>query len=279
MAAEFLHQLPKEDSPTEDCPICLVAYGINEHAVRLPCHHIVGSDCIASWLTCESNPQTCPFCRSLLSEDPESLYYSGEGTIADRAIERIALREPDWTLENLRAWLRRRLEPNAPSTEAEVEEWWLNTRHLESADDLFAHRELLTDFYRIIMYQYFLSITIPGRVFPPLQPTTSRELTNPVAMGVEHGNAYFSVMADSGAYSHHFWVATAKGASPRQIHDLLRQELYMFALPREGFTAPRLGNWAGMLNDGINRLRGETGLLETGAAFLTTMNERLAQLE
>ncbi len=83
MAEAFLTRLPtvgrgvlaKED---QQCPICMEEYGtmpsttgIFEHAVRLPCHHIVGSECISLWLT-PSPPShsknTCPLCRHIFFE-------------------------------------------------------------------------------------------------------------------------------------------------------------------------------------------------------------------
>ena len=75
MAEAFLSQLPsiEKDTLAEDdqqCPICLEDYGnnlfhidISEHPVKLPCSHIMGSKCIAIWV---SSHDTCPFCRHVL---------------------------------------------------------------------------------------------------------------------------------------------------------------------------------------------------------------------
>lgn len=86
----FLRQLPEVQDLTEDdeCPVCLQNYvptkdttpGIierilslaavrrvpepvdPEHAVRLPCQHVLGSDCIKRWISpAEGNQNTCPY--------------------------------------------------------------------------------------------------------------------------------------------------------------------------------------------------------------------------
>ena len=86
----FLCQLPKVQDLTDDaeCPICLEKYlptkpaapGIigrllstiairrepepieTEHAVRLPCQHVVGRKCISRWISDgEGNQKTCPY--------------------------------------------------------------------------------------------------------------------------------------------------------------------------------------------------------------------------
>lgn len=92
MAAEFLAQLPSvpvESLPAgSDCPICSDAYpaeptesGIARLArlllgksheatkaidspVRLPCNHIIGGECIRTWIS--SGGTTCPLCRHRL---------------------------------------------------------------------------------------------------------------------------------------------------------------------------------------------------------------------
>ena len=78
MAEAFLRNLPQvgEDELPDDkqCGICREKFGKAElHAeameipVRLPCQHIVGSDCIRKWVSPEEHGKnTCPFCRSVL---------------------------------------------------------------------------------------------------------------------------------------------------------------------------------------------------------------------
>lgn len=56
------------------------ANGIIEHAVKLPCNHIMGSECISTWVSnaahggggnndsSSSNNNTCPMCRQVLFE-------------------------------------------------------------------------------------------------------------------------------------------------------------------------------------------------------------------
>lgn len=75
MAKAFLAQLVTIEEPRdEQCMICIEAYGttvsdgaVAEKAVRLPCGHVLGSECIALWLLPEkSNQNSCPCCRSEL---------------------------------------------------------------------------------------------------------------------------------------------------------------------------------------------------------------------
>lgn len=75
MAEEFLRNLPQvgeADLPKgSECGICQEKYGkVDPHAggmdapVRLPCQHIIGSDCIRKWVSPgENDKNTCPFCR------------------------------------------------------------------------------------------------------------------------------------------------------------------------------------------------------------------------
>lgn len=84
---DFLHQLPEAQPLTDDeeCPVCLQKYvptkttvpGIMErlvsivvrreaepeHAVLLPCQHVLGSECIKRWISpADGNQNTCPYC-------------------------------------------------------------------------------------------------------------------------------------------------------------------------------------------------------------------------
>ncbi|CAD6569024.1 MAG: hypothetical protein ASARMPREDX12_002032 [Alectoria sarmentosa] len=69
--ADFLNQLPTvEQPPHSECVICLLPYGAAqdegtiEHPVRLPCNHIVGSNCISQWLHPDKEAKnSCPLCR------------------------------------------------------------------------------------------------------------------------------------------------------------------------------------------------------------------------
>ena len=76
-AETFLQSLPPlslTDLPhdTKDCPICMEPYLAaqhNESPVRLPCTHVMGKDCLQSWLnssTLNRNNNTCPMCRAVL---------------------------------------------------------------------------------------------------------------------------------------------------------------------------------------------------------------------
>ncbi|KAL9071981.1 MAG: hypothetical protein Q9161_003913 [Pseudevernia consocians] len=84
MAAVFLARLPKVGrgilaQEDQRCSICMEVYGttpsasgIIERAVRLPCNHVIGSECISLWLTPSpsqrSSNNTCPVCRYVLFE-------------------------------------------------------------------------------------------------------------------------------------------------------------------------------------------------------------------
>lgn len=75
MAEEFLRSLPRvgeADLPEgSECGICKEKYSnLDSHPeavdtpVRLPCQHVVGSDCIRRWVSPdEHGKNTCPFCR------------------------------------------------------------------------------------------------------------------------------------------------------------------------------------------------------------------------
>ena len=101
MAQQFLDQLPKirrgELPNGAECMICQEQYGtvpsdngVIEHAVRLPCLHHVGSECIAIWLSSETRlGNSCPMCRTVFfpaelaaydSEDEDEDY---EGEYSD----------------------------------------------------------------------------------------------------------------------------------------------------------------------------------------------------
>ncbi|KAF6221984.1 hypothetical protein HO133_001952 [Letharia lupina] len=86
---DFLRQLPEaQDLPDHDeCPVCLQEYVSakapapviierilsmaarrdpepieTEHAVRLPCQHVLGSKCIKRWISpTEGDQNTCPY--------------------------------------------------------------------------------------------------------------------------------------------------------------------------------------------------------------------------
>ena len=93
MPMKFLEQLPKAHDVTDDdeCPICLHKYvptnappaGVinrlfsmigrqdpeptGEHAVRLPCQHVLGSECIKRWISpAEGHQNTCPYVSASL---------------------------------------------------------------------------------------------------------------------------------------------------------------------------------------------------------------------
>lgn len=73
MAAKFLQQLlelQEDNLPSDSCVICFREYGtiqtaeeVTKAAVRLPCGHVMGSGCIATWLAPANGKNTCPCCR------------------------------------------------------------------------------------------------------------------------------------------------------------------------------------------------------------------------
>ena len=78
MAQDIVGQFPivsRADLVYGDrCGICRETYSTNipgsgivaEDAVRLPCGHEFGSDCISTWLSPGEGQNTCPLCRSQL---------------------------------------------------------------------------------------------------------------------------------------------------------------------------------------------------------------------
>ena len=100
MAQHFLNELAKvrlPDVPEDaECMICQEKYGtvpsdngVLEHAVLLPCHHHVGSECIATWLSPNDGPgNSCPLCRTLFFHAPSRDYSDDEEEDEDDEGER-----------------------------------------------------------------------------------------------------------------------------------------------------------------------------------------------
>ena len=102
--SEFLKQLPEVQDVTDDdeCPVCLQSYLRTtvptarvprmiqgflsmfgrqepepiepETAVRLPCQHVIGSQCIKRWLSSVEGHTTCPYCVKQLFTPTERPY-------------------------------------------------------------------------------------------------------------------------------------------------------------------------------------------------------------
>lgn len=90
LADKFLNQLPTvgltELEANSECDICHESYTTDgENAIRLPCGHILGSECISLWIlpTTGQGQNTCPFCR-------RSLYQSRQEWKAHTSDERNA---------------------------------------------------------------------------------------------------------------------------------------------------------------------------------------------
>lgn len=61
---QSLSRLQLEELTEKDCPVCLDEYGTespSDTPTKLPCGHILGADCMYSWLM--SGRNTCPQCR------------------------------------------------------------------------------------------------------------------------------------------------------------------------------------------------------------------------
>ena len=81
MADEFLSQLPVVEKKIlhddTECMICLTDFGTSingsriEYPLQLPCAHIVGSECIRTWLSeGKEGKKTCPHCRRVFLIPP-----------------------------------------------------------------------------------------------------------------------------------------------------------------------------------------------------------------
>lgn len=76
-ATEFLEALPvinQKDLAEDPCAICHEHFTMEkgcENGVKLPCGHIMGSECIKSWVLSSAASQhaTCPMCRAVLFEN------------------------------------------------------------------------------------------------------------------------------------------------------------------------------------------------------------------
>lgn len=75
----FLHGLQRfelEELTEKDCPICLNEYGSDcpdDTPTKLPCGHILGADCLYTWLI--SGRNTCPQCRHQIFFRPAPLEF------------------------------------------------------------------------------------------------------------------------------------------------------------------------------------------------------------
>lgn len=98
MAAEFIARLQRVEASSLDdgdrnCFICRAEYGtqfsdsgVQEHAVRLPCGHLAGSECIGLWLKDIEGRNLCPLCQKVLFEIPVIWYENGQYWLGDERI-------------------------------------------------------------------------------------------------------------------------------------------------------------------------------------------------
>ena len=64
------------DITEKDCPVCLSEYGTaspTDTPIKLPCQHILGADCLFTWLM--SGKNTCPHCRRQVFTRPTHLEF------------------------------------------------------------------------------------------------------------------------------------------------------------------------------------------------------------
>lgn len=96
---QSLSRLQLEDLTEKDCPICLDEYGSdspNDSPTKLPCGHVLGADCVKTWLI--SGRNTCPQCRHQIFFRPVPLdifSYSHIQLLELRGAARIFLEETD----------------------------------------------------------------------------------------------------------------------------------------------------------------------------------------
>lgn len=72
-ALEFLCNLPSPSEQTGPCEICGDSYEQSgESPVQLPCKHVLGSGCLAQWMSpiAEHCHNTCPMCRDEAFDKP-----------------------------------------------------------------------------------------------------------------------------------------------------------------------------------------------------------------
>ena len=99
MAERFLDQLaeiPEHELSRDDfCAICHSEYGTNpaDIAVRLPCNHHVGLECISTWLSQDLN-NSCPMCRRVFFDVIGVIDEVGEEEQYHREILRRVQRPP-----------------------------------------------------------------------------------------------------------------------------------------------------------------------------------------
>ena len=147
--SEFLSQLPEVHDVTDDeeCPVCLQSYSPTtapttpapgmiqgflsmfvrqeretiepETAVRLPCHHVMGSNCIKRWLSRGEGRNTCPYCvkQLFLPTEHPHCYHPDWDMLMDRLGDYGFALDRDWK------WVWRPSGTMARITEKDILEW------------------------------------------------------------------------------------------------------------------------------------------------------------
>lgn len=192
------------------------------------------------------------------------------------AILRIAHVSNAWGIHDLRAWLRRRLELNPPSTTAEVDEWWDHRAvsgqpRLESTETSEPIRRQVFSSFEEAMYARFLD---EGFDLPPLMGSGEEEDIWPLPNRIDrhHENALFHVLDSTDVFDHIFWQITSPHASSREIFDLLRQEGYLFG-GNGRLLATSLASWGGLRREGDYGLPVELNEVFSVALRSTTPEE------
>lgn len=100
----------------KNCPICLEPFQESDCPIQLPCKHVLGRDCLMTWL---STDNTCPQCRrTVFDESDEAEFDDAEAEMNDM-VER-ALESPAEEWPNDRAKLISLLEEKDEQEEEEV---------------------------------------------------------------------------------------------------------------------------------------------------------------
>lgn len=162
---------------------------------------------------------------------------------------RLAEREEDWDLMDLRSWLRRRLDPDPPSTEAEVEHWWQQGCPHISDPDFRRLRRLFTPHLRLQTYERAQRFGLP---LPSLnESTSSLGLPSADQMDSSHDDALFAVLDAEGYFAHPYWQIVARGASNRELWEMLRHEMYVLGRGEfhDNLAAPFLAGFSGLLGN------------------------------
>ena len=188
--SEFLSQLPEVQDVTDDeeCPLCLQSYLPTttpaprmiqgflsmflrqepepiepETAVRLPCHHVIGSKCIARWLSAGEDRNTCPYCIKQLF--PPTEHPRCDHPDWDMLMDRLS--DYGFVIERGWRWVWRPSETMARITEEDILEWSLLAKPFMTtyAEILLAEENPVDAIRRVHLAAKALSEVDPQRLW------------------------------------------------------------------------------------------------------------------